>query len=483
MKKNTVQSNHLRAGIESCRLTLRTTTMKMNLLAAGLTTLLLAASPAFAGSNWDGEGTDDYWSNTNNWDGDTLPLFPDDVASFGTTNTTRLTPTNDLTGVVLKALNFAAGAQPFTLYGNAVTITNPFAVIQYWGNPPTLITQTVNMPVDLSISPVNVQTFPNGDLIFGGPILGTKDLYKNNGGNLTLSGDNSAWTGQVQVRNGTLKLGGNSALTSKNVLILNPNFGNTATVDLLGNAVTVSWMAMAGGGGTEVITDSVGGGALKMGGTYMSLNGGAGPATWSCAVDLIGGYREFFIHDPFSMLTISGPVINSSATPASFVKMGVGTLILSGTNTYNGNTIVNNGTLQLDFPGLPASTALIITNTAALNLNFFGTNVVSEFRIDGVSQAPGVYDATSNPGLITGTGALLVPEAKLPGNPINVAVSAGDLTFSVTNSSGSYVVQASTNLADPGGWVGIVTNAAPFNFTDTNAVNLYPLRFYRTVAP
>lgn len=71
--------------------------------------------------------------------------------------------------------------------------------------------------------------------------------------------------------------------------------------------------------------------------------------------------------------------------------------------------------------------------------------------------------------------------APAPGNPVAMQISGGSFSFSVTNSSGSYVVQASTNLANPAGWTPISTNPAPFTFTDPTPVRARPARFYRTV--
>ena len=54
---------------------------------------------------------------------------------------------------------------------------------------------------------------------------------------------------------------------------------------------------------------------------------------------------------------------------------------------------------------------------------------------------------------------------------------AGQFSFSVAGiSGGQYVVQSSTNLIN---WVSVLTNSAPFTFTDTNAAAL-PQCFYRT---
>jgi hypothetical protein len=53
----------------------------------------------------------------------------------------------------------------------------------------------------------------------------------------------------------------------------------------------------------------------------------------------------------------------------------------------------------------------------------------------------------------------------------------------LTGSPGTnYIVQAANNLVVPD-WIPVLTNAAPFSFTKSNA-NTFPQRFYRaTVAP
>src|SRR6202020_2228145 len=45
-------------------------------------------------------------------------------------------------------------------------------------------------------------------------------------------------------------------------------------------------------------------------------------------------------------LTVSGPIGNGLGSD-SLTKTGVGTLILAGSNTYSGGTIINGGTIAL----------------------------------------------------------------------------------------------------------------------------------------
>ncbi len=61
-------------------------------------------------------------------------------------------------------------------------------------------------------------------------------------------------------------------------------------------------------------------------------------------------------------------------------------------------------------------------------------------------------------------------------------LSSNQFYFTVTGTAGAnYIVQATTNLADPTAWSPVLTNASPFSFTNANT-SAYPQRFFRAVA-
>mgnify|MGYP003993745469 CR=1 FL=1 len=63
-----------------------------------------------------------------------------------------------------------------------------------------------------------------------------------------------------------------------------------------------------------------------------------------------------------------------AGTSGTLTKLGTGTLILSGTNTYTTGTIISKGTLQLGAANVLANAAFVsIANdsTAAFDLNDF----------------------------------------------------------------------------------------------------------------
>ncbi len=107
----------------------------------------------------------------------------------------------------------------------------------------------------------------------------------------------------------------------------------------------------------------------------------------------------------------------SGETPLT--KAGDGTLILSGANTYTGDTIVADGVLETASAFLDDNSNLEIATGAQVKLNFSGTDIVDSLTFDGVPQAAGTtYGAT-------GSGAAVIDDTRFSGTgKIQVGVIA-----------------------------------------------------------
>jgi autotransporter-associated beta strand protein len=177
--------------------------------------------------------------------------------------------------------------------------------------------------------------------------------------------------------------------------------GGTLTLD------TMNLMPLSATPGKLVISGDV---------TINPLNGasaviqkGAGSGN-TAVLDLGGGTRTITVGNGAAAidLTVSIPVANGGLT-----KDGAGTLALTNANSYTGNTAVQAGTLSLGFASLPNAADVLISNGAALNLNFAGTDMIRALFLNGASQAAGTWGAVGSGAqftspLITGAGLLQV---------------------------------------------------------------------------
>jgi len=156
-------------------------------------------------------------------------------------------------------------------------------------------------------------------------------------------------------------------------------------------------------------------------------------------------------------------ITNSTSTASTLTLAG------SGVSTTFGGKMVGKVNLTLSGSGstltiqqtnsLSALSIVTITNGAALDLAFTGTNQVAGLVINGVSKAPGVYSAaTDSPSLVDTGYLLVVPVATINPNPPVLQVSFG---------SGNMSLGWPTNL----GWI-LQSNSV--SLTTTSAWHNYP---------
>ena len=189
---------------------------------------------------------------------------------------------------------------------------------------------------------------------------------------------------------------------------------------------------------------------------------------------LSGDDCGFDVTDPNGVLNISAIVAGSG----SLVKTGSGMLNLEDTNTYTGNLTVDAGTLEMNAPGLTNTATVTISNAAVLDLNFVNndTNQIGSLVLNGISQPAGLYNASTTPAYITGSGSLLVvpppPTVNpLPG-PIQFSFANNSLTLSWPTNSG-WILQSQTNTLNVGlnvsgsSWFDVVGSGS---VTSTNIV-------------
>jgi len=153
-----------------------------------------------------------------------------------------------------------------------------------------------------------------------------------------------------------------------------------------------------------------------------------------------------------STSTVSTLILNGSGVSTTFGGKMVGKVNLTLSGSSSTLTIQQTNSLS-------ALSIVTITNGAALDLAFTGTNQIAGLVINGVSKTPGVYSAaTDSPSLVDTGYLLVVPVATINPNPPVLQVSYG---------SGSMNLAWPTNL----GWI-LQSNGV--SLTTTSAWHNYP---------
>ncbi|WP_415878618.1 autotransporter-associated beta strand repeat-containing protein [Methylomonas sp. TEB] len=223
---------------------------------------------------------------------------------------------------------------------------------------------------------------------------GSVGLNKTTAGTVTLSGANT-YTGNTQVSAGTLALGASDVLANTSSLIV-----NGGTFDLGGNNDTVA--------GVQLLSGSI---------------TGTGALTSTSDFDMQAG-------------TISAALGGS----VGLSKTNAGTVTLSGTNTYTGNTQVNAGTLALGASDVLANTSSLIVNGGTFDLGANSDTVAGVQLLSGSITGSGTLTSTSTFDVQSGT-----VSAVLGGSVGLTKTTAGTVTLSGANTyTGNTQVSAGT---------------------------------------
>ena len=306
------------------------------------------------------------------------------------------------------------------------------------GAGPTAPTTTT---VDISTANVSPTTtvFNNSTLDYtlnsgGGFGIANGNLIKNGSGNLTITAANT-YSGTTEIHAGTITLSGSGSLGTGSALTLGGGKLDLGTLSRTVGAVSITAPAASG--------DTIGNGSLT--GTSYAASNATGNAIIS------------------ANLLVSGS--------AGFAKSGVGTVTLSGNNTYTGATAVNGGILKLSGTGKLGNGnyagAISIAPTATLE-NASGTSQTLSGAITGggtllLSAAGGMVLSNSGNAYgalnITGAGRVFISASGALPAAATVSVSGGGI---LDFNTGASYAQAIT-VGDTGGLATRVTGGTTFS--------------------
>src|SRR6516165_8482867 len=184
-------------------------------------------------------------------------------------------------------------------------------------------------------------------------------LIKIGTGTLTLSGANT-YTGPTAVNAGTLQAGAVNAFSSASAFTV----ASGATLDLAGFDQTIGSLAGAGN--------------VTLGAATLTTNGDGSDTTFSGTISGSGG----------------------------LVKVGEGTLTLSGNNSYTGGTLLNEGTLAVGSSTALGTGTLTLADGTTLQAAAYGLALANAMRLLGDTTVDTQSNTLTLSGSISGTGGL-----------------------------------------------------------------------------
>jgi T5SS/PEP-CTERM-associated repeat protein len=327
-----------------------------------------------------------------------------------------------------------------------------------------------------NISTLAIGGFGTGSLtITGGTVSNTTGSVGGGAGsNGTVNVSGGIWTNSGNLTTGSA---GNGSFTITNGTVSNTNgfvgrnAGSTGTVNVSGGNWTNSGNLTIGSAGngtlnlTGIGTVSVGGGLVSLANTSgktgtLNLGNGTAAGTLSAAT-ITGGNGTAVVNINQSGSYTLGSNMTGSL---SLNHIGTGNTSLTGTNTYNGNTTVSAGTLNVN-GSTSASSSFTVASGATLGGN--GT-------IGGATMIYGNHSPGNSPGIQTFTGNLTYDTSGGSIPTVNWQLSDNtDTDFSAFDQivvGGNLAFNAATSLVLDFSGYGDVDWADPFWTTDQSWV-------------
>lgn len=246
-------------------------------------------------------------------------------------------------------------------------------------------------------------TIAGGNGNYSGVISGTGGVTRTSGGNQTFNGCNNTYTGRTYL------------------------WASTISTDCLADGGQASGIGASGSASANLFFDS---GALSYTGNTIAIDRG---------FQLNSGNNTLSVTNAATTLTFGGAAIGGGG----LVKGGAGTLVLSGSNTYTGNTQVTGGVLQAgSVNAFGPSGHMTLNNTAGVLLDLNGFNTVVTSLIGGGTNGGNIALGSATLTILDGAGQTFAGAISGTGNLVKNGGGTQALTGCDNSYSGATTINA-----------------------------------------
>jgi fibronectin-binding autotransporter adhesin len=246
-------------------------------------------------------------------------------------------------------------------------------------------------------------TIAGGNGNYSGVISGTGGVTRTSGGNQTFNGCNNTYTGRTYL------------------------WASTISTDCLADGGQASGIGASGSASANLFFD---GGALSYTGSTIAIDRG---------FQLNSGNSTLSVTNAATTLTFGGAAIGGGG----LVKGGAGTLVLSGSNTYTGNTQVTGGVLQAgSINAFGPSGHMTLNNTAGVLLDLNGFNSAVTSLIGGGTNGGNIALGSATLTILDGAGQTFAGAISGTGNLVKNGGGTQVLTGCDNSYSGATTINA-----------------------------------------
>jgi len=401
--------------------------------------LALTATPADAVNfYWDGnsttgdaDGGNGTWNtSTTNWD----------TAATGGGNVTWGNATNSdaffggTAGTVTLGGNITARKMTFSTTGYTLDLAGNTLTTGTAGNPITAGVTTTTISDSAGTGGWNISSLAstisvsNGGLVtVNAKITGNGSMDVGGGGSVSLTNDTNDFTGILEKQN-------NNALTISSI----KNSG-VASAAGAGNLVLVGFNSVIIYNGSGDSTNRTLG-LNASGNAALRNNGGSGALTWTGAFNNTTTANATFTLGGNNTANneLQGTLTDNGTNVLSVTKADAGKWVLSGNNTYTGNTTVSTGTLLINGNSSAATGAVNVASGATLGGS--GT-------IGGATTVNGNLQPGNSPGVLNFSAGLSLTSTANTTMEINGSTTRGTDFDGINVNSSALVYDGTLTLA------------------------------------